>query len=324
MKLSIAIRRGVCFLIALAFLQAATVFSAEELKVAVVRSRVIKPYNDAILGFMDELRSSGIKIAPGYYDLEEAEGEEIELADKINLEKPDLILALGTQAALFAKKNLDDIPIIFSMVLNPVQSGIVESLKVPGDNITGVCLNIPVELQFGKLKEILPNINRIGYLYDAQKKLELKEEVRRAADKLGLRLICRPIYSREDVPEELSKISREADCLWAEIDPLVYSPQSARYIILETLKARLPFMAFSFSYVKAGALLALECDYYDIGKQSAQTAIKILEGQNPGSIPIALPRETRLAINRRTARTIGVTIPEKFLDEADKIFGEEK
>jgi putative ABC transport system substrate-binding protein len=270
---------------------------------------------------MDELWSSGRKLEPVYYDLEEAEGEEKELADKINGEKPDLIFALGTEAALFAKKNLDDIPIIFSMVLNPVKSGIAESLQVPGDNITGVCLNIPVELQFKKLKEIIPDIKRIGYLYDAHKKSVLKDAARQAADKLGLQMISRPIYSREDVPQELSIIIREADCLWAEIDPLVYSPQSARHIILETLKARLPFMAFSFPYVKAGALLAMECDYYDIGKQSAQTAIKILEGQKPGSIPVALPRETRLAINRRTARTIRLTIPEKSLDKADKIFG---
>jgi len=324
MKLLVANTRGIFLLFALAFLHAAlvpTVFSDEPLKVAVIRSKVIKPYNDALLGFMDELWSSGRKIAPGYYDLEEVEGEGKELADIIKDENPDLVFALGTQAALFARNNLSDFPIIFSMVLNPVESGIAESLQVPGENITGVCLNIPVELQFKKIKEIIPDIKRIGYLYDARKKFDTNKEARQAANKLGLQLISRPIYSRKDVPQELSVLIREADCLWSEIDPLVYSPQSARHIIMETLKARLPFMAFSFPYVKAGALLALECNYYDIGKQSAQTAIKILEGRKPGSIPVALPRETRLAINRRTARTIGLTIPEKSLAKADKIFG---
>ena len=79
-------------------------------------------------------------------------------------------------------------------------------------------------------------------------------------------------------------------------------------------------MAFSAHYVKAGALLALECDYYDVGRQTGEIADSILKGTDPGTIPITFPRKKNLVINKRTAKTIGVNIPRDVLKKAAKVF----
>lgn len=324
MKITINIKKTLSFLfIIMLFLasDSSPEVSSKKQVIAVIRSRPLEPYNNALSGFKEGLKQDGYKITYNYYDLEAVKGEEWELLSEIKDLGPDLVFTLGTEGALFAKKNIKDLPIIFSMVLDPVESGIVKSLSGSGDNITGVSLNIPVKMQFRKLKQMVPKLTRIGIIYDARKKVKLKEEAIIAAKKLGLRVVAKPIYSQADIASALYEVIKEADCLWAGVDTLVYSPQSAKHILLTTIRNRLPFMAFSSHYVRAGALMAMECDYHDIGTQSAQVAIKVLNGKKAGSIPISLPRNTRLVINKRTAEVIGITITKKLLDEAEKVFG---
>jgi putative tryptophan/tyrosine transport system substrate-binding protein len=288
--------------------------------IAIINSKAIAPYNDAISGFKEQLEKGGYEANFGYYDFKEDAKKE--LIGAITSLRPDIIFAVGTEAALFAKEDAGEFPVVFSMVINPTASKIVDSLEAPGNNLTGVSLDIPIETQFKKLKEFLPDLKKIGMLYDANKN-KLLEEAGIAANKLGLDLYAKPVYSEAEVIDAVEEVLKESDCLWAGIDPLVYNQQSAKYILMATFRHKKPFMAFSYNYVKAGALFALECDYRDIGRQSAQIAVRILRGEKPDNIPVEPPRKIRMAINQKIAEVINMIIPSAISKEADKVYGVE-
>jgi putative ABC transport system substrate-binding protein len=291
---------------------------AEVRSIAIINSKEIPAFNDAIAGFKEDLKQAGYEVNFSYYNF--AATKDKGLIKQIADLKPAVVLTLGTEATTFAKENIRDFPIVFSMVLDPVESGIIASLNDHGENITGVSLDISVDTQLKELKRFLPNAKRVGMLYNQKKKKFIETQAKPAASKLGLELMAEPVYAEADVVGMLEKVLDASDCLLASTDTLVYNKQSAQYILLATLRHKTPFMAFSYNYVKAGALFALECDYRDIGSQSAQAAIRILGGEKPGNIPIYVPRKTRLVVNRKIADVIGVTISPKILAEAHEIY----
>jgi putative ABC transport system substrate-binding protein len=293
-------------------------FSASNPVIVVLLSKSIKPYNDALSGFDEDIKKSGYKIAV-IYNLDEKKDNQPQLISIIKDQNPELVFTIGTEAAIFAKQNLNDLPVVFSMILNPVKSGIARSVSGPGNNLTGVSLDIPPELQFRKLKEVLPKVTRVGVIYNAKEKEWIKG-IEAAAQKNGLSVIAKPVNSQSDVPGRLDEIVKEVDCLWAQVDPMIYNVQSSQYILLNLLRSKVPMMAFSAQYVKAGALLALECDYVDIGRQSAGIAVTILKHGAFGNIALVFPQKERLLINKEIAGVIGVDIPQKALEEAAQIY----
>jgi putative ABC transport system substrate-binding protein len=238
--------------------------------------------------------------------------------EKIKGSDPDLILAIGTKAALEAKERIKDIPIVFCMVLNPVSSGLVSSMSLPGGNITGASLDIPIKTQFQYMKTVVGHIDSLGVLYNPQETGMLIGEAERIARNMGLKLMAKPISSGREVPRALGDLIGGVDAIWSVADGIVF-PQSTEYILLNTLRGNTPFMGLSPPFVKAGALLALSCDYGDIGKQAAEIAIEILGGGQPGSITVTAPRNVYLSINMKTAKHIGLSVPDSVIQSANEV-----
>ncbi len=159
----------------------------------------------------------------------------------------------------------------------------------------------------------------MGVIYNAKEKDWLKE-IEATANRMNLEIVAKPINSAADVPRAVEEVAKEADCLWAQVDPLIYNAQSSQYILLTLLRNKIPFMAFSSQYVKAGALLALECDYKDIGRQAGEIAVKILRGGVLGTVALSFPAKVRLVVNQKIAQVIGIEIPKKLLEEAKEVY----
>ncbi len=287
--------------------------------IAVVSIKSVNPYNQAFSGFEQELKDSGVKKFLYQFDLGSFEDNQGELVNKINILKPNLIFAIGTKATLFAQENFKEVPIISSMVLSPVKSGVSGNPEGLGDSTVEVSLDIPLEVQFKKLKEVLPSVKRVGVLYNA-KDYEWIKRVAMVGRKYGLAIVAKPVNAGTDVPRLLDEIVKEVDCLWAQADNLIYNVQSSEYIILTLIRNKLPFMAFSSSYVKAGALFALECDYVNIGRQSAILAIRILKGADPKLIASVEPKKVMLVVNQRIAQLIGINIPLEIMNQAKEVY----
>ncbi|MFH2137650.1 MAG: ABC transporter substrate-binding protein [Candidatus Omnitrophota bacterium] len=291
----------------------------EKANIVVLNSRVILQYNQALSGFKQELKDNNVPAFYREYDLSRIpEAEFGQILQEINKSAPDSIIALGTKAAVFAKENIPGIPIIFFMVLNPEESGIISGGR--NKNITGVALNIPIAEQFKYIKKFLPEVKKIGMLYQSEVKTLMAEEAQAAAGQYGFELQAVPVNNSAQVMPNLEMVLKESECLWGGVDPLIFNPNTTQKILLATLRNKCPFMAFSSAYVKGGALFALESDYNDIGRQAAQMAIKILGGQNIESISVEFPRKTLLSVNQKTAKTIQVELSETVFDEADIVY----
>lgn len=305
-------KRTLCLIVA-AFVALALsgprLFALEKRSVAVLLSGDMSPYRSALEGFKDGVKGGAYEAAYEEYSLPPAAGDAGLLRERILALQPDLIFAVGTPAALFARSHFPGTPVIFSMVLNPVENGVVASLAAPGGGIGGVCLNIPVETQFRTLKRVQPALRRVGMLYDRNAGAAILDEARRAAHAAGLELVSGPVTSEREISSALSRILSQADSLWAFPDPLIYNAATGQRIILATLQGRIPFMVFSKSFVKAGALMALECDYADIGRQAGEMAARVFGQGGMDAIGVEFPRRTVLVINTRTAETIGLTLP---------------
>ncbi len=292
-------------------------FSQETKKIVVLLSGELQPYKEALAGFKEKLGAGPYSLTYDEFFVRTETQDSGALKEKIGSIGPDLIFTVGTQASLFAKENFNDIPVVFSMVLNPVENKVITSMDGPDGNIYGVSLNIPIEDQFRALKKIKPDIRTIGMLYDAKTMAVTVAEAEKAAGKIGARLVAEAVFSEKDISKMLDRILANADCLWAGPDPMIYNPSTAQQIILSTLKNNVPFMSFSKNFVKAGALAALECDYFGIGGQAGEMAAKILGRKETVGARVELPRGFILLINKRTADTLGLKIDRNVLAGAE-------
>jgi putative ABC transport system substrate-binding protein len=292
-------------------------FSEGTKKIVVILSGEIQPYRDALAGFKEKLKMAPYSLTYEEFILTPEAGVNEAIKKEIARNAPDLIFTLGTQASLLAKSNFREMPVIFTMVLNPVENGVIESMERPEENISGVSLNVPIEEQFLILKLVAPGTKSVGLMYDARTGTALVDAAENAARKVGVKLVAEPVLAEKNISNVLNKVLSSSDSLLASPDPLIYNSSTAQQIILSTIKAHVAFMAFSRNYVKAGALMALECDYFGVGEQSAAMAVKVFDQGGLLGIKVESPRKLSLIINIHTATLIGVQIDEELLADAE-------
>ena len=284
-------------------------YGKEEPIVVVVLSADIKPYRDSIDSFYKSFRSKG-----GYRIKEFVmgnNGSEQNIGDEISRLDPALIVTVGTSATKRVKERFAEIPIVFSMVLNPVDSGIVARMDRPGGNITGVSMDIPPAKQFEYMKKLSPSVKKIGLVYSEAETGIFVKSAKKAAESAGLELIAIAVSGPGEVPGALEKLKSEADMLWSVADSNVLTRVTIREVLLFTLKQKIPFIGLSSSFVKAGALAAVESSPASIGAETAILAEKVLNGANPGAMNVVTP-ESGLVVNGNTADLIGLSVNEKL------------
>ena len=201
--------------------------------------------------------------------------------------------------------------------LNPVASGLVQSLQASGNNLTGASLDIPVEVQFATLKAVLPAVKTVGVLYNPQETGKVIRAAAPVAAAMGLELIAMPLSSTEKLQETLEQQKKKLEALWSVADSTVFaSDRAIEFLLRKTLEYKLPFMGLSPGFVKAGALLALSVDYADVGAQCGEQAAQVLAGRPPSLLPVTIPRKVTLYLNLTVAKAIGVAIPPRAMEKA--------
>lgn len=239
--------------------------------------------------------------------------------DSIKALKPGVILAVGSFATQFAQANFPKVPIVFSSVMYPVVSGFVQSMNSPGGNITGASLTISPEIQFKYFKRIVPNMKSIGVLYSTNTASLIPASIVVAKD-LGFRLIAIAVNGERELPSALDSLTRSCDGIWSLADPILFSPQATKYILLNTLKSGKPFMGFSRNVVESGALFALDFDYKAIGRQAGAQITQILHGSRPSEIPVSSPDIIWFHYNEKTAQRLGVAMPSDLVAIAKEVY----
>ena len=245
-----------------------------------------------------------------------------ELAAELVRMNVDVIFAPSSTFVEPARQATKTIPIVFALHADPVGVGHVASLARPGGNITGLS-SLLTELgakELEILKEAVPQARRIGVLWNptTPSHQPALKAVEAAGAKLGVQLLTAPLSKVEDFDEAFSLMRRErVDGFLCLSSPLFFS-QRARLAQL-AIKHRLPGMFGDVEYVEAGGLMGYRADLNDQVRRSAFYIDRILRGARPADLPVEQPTKFTLAINLRTAKEIGLTIPESFLLRADKV-----
>jgi putative ABC transport system substrate-binding protein len=235
---------------------------------------------------------------------------------------PDLLVTVATSHAAAAKQVAGNIPVVFTLLTDPVQSGFVASYASSKNNFTGVA-NSVAQLS-GKrlemLKEMVPTIKRGLAVVAVKESIAQKsfQFLAESASKFGTQLVRRDVTTKEDIEKSL------LDTPKGSVDAIIHVPAILlrNHIALLVEKAkrdRLPFGVHTEELVKKGALVSYGEDNRLIGIQSARIVIKVLKGIIPSDIPIETPEHPVLVVNRTTAKIIGLTIPNKFLEHVDRI-----
>jgi len=296
---------------------AASVALADAATIAVVKSRALPAYDAAQQGFTNIVGSQARVTS---FALTGDSAVARRAIAQIRANPPEVVLVLGTEAASQIGSALSPIPVVFAMVVDPVQSGLLGNAARPGGNMTGVTLAVPASEVLQALRRAVPAVRRVGIIYDPAQSQRVVREMAETARNLGLRIVTRTVRSAADVPQAAEDLRGKIDALYAQLDGTVYSAQSAKFVLLFALRNGIPVVGFSANLVEAGALLAVYPDYADVGRQAGYIALRILSGEAVGSIAVAAPRKSLVAINLSVERTLGVRIPQSLRQSADKVF----
>jgi putative ABC transport system substrate-binding protein len=234
----------------------------------------------------------------------------------------DILVAVTTNAALAAKKSTATIPIVFMGVTDPVAAGLVDSLARPGGNSTGVTNMAAVlagkRLEF--LKETMPRMVRVAVLWDPQAPGSVPQwkESQLAAAKLGLQVQSMEVSSTDEYEAAFKEaLKTRSTALMMTLNPLANSNQK---VLAElAVNARLPSICARSDYAENGCLMAYGPGYSMEGRDGARYVDRILKGARPADIPVEQPTKFELVVNLRTAKRLGITVPDSVLNQADVV-----
>jgi putative ABC transport system substrate-binding protein len=239
--------------------------------------------------------------------------------------KVDIIVAPSTPAVRAAQQATTTIPIVASALQDPVADGLVASLARPGGNITGLSSLSPelVPKRMELLKEALPNVSRVAVLWDPEAfsdrpTKDLLRETEAAAQGLGVTLRLVSARGPDELDRAFSAITTErADALLVGGGPMLFAQR--RRIVELAAKRRLPTVFSAREFVELGGLMSYGPSSDDLFRRSATFVDKILKGAPPGDLPVEQPTKFELVVNLKTAKALGLTIPQSILYRADEV-----
>lgn len=270
-------------------------------------------YNHALTGFKDTTKANITEYTIGQRPDPEWDKN---LIKTIRSKPPDLILAIGINAVLLVKEKIDNIPIVYCMVIDPEKHNLADN-----DNITGIAVNVPVKEQLSRLKGAISYLNTVGVIYNPENTAHVVDEAKEASSELGIDIVAERVISERSVPKALRKLVGKIDVLWLIADQTVVTKESFNFIMLTTFENNIPVMTYSERFVEAGAMLSLSTDYSDIGRQAAVAAEEILKEKKMAIHPkITNPDVVNLSINLKIAGKFGIKISADIVNSAHKVF----
>jgi len=262
--------------------------------ILVVQSLQVKPFEEALRGFRSVCKAESITVvvsgAPG-----------VDVSRTVRDERPALILAIGADALNRVKK-IRDIPIIYAMVLNPEKTG------GRGKNIAGVNMNVSPGKYLSLMERLkLPHL-RVCVLYDPAQTGSMVKNIRQTAQAKGIEITAKEVHNPREVPELLTRMKGSFNLFWMIPDPTVVTPETVEFLLLFTQQSGVPVVTFAGKYVDEGALVSLDINSFDLGKQAGEMANKVLDGTRVSELPDSEARNSILRVNRKVAQKLGISL----------------
>lgn len=271
-------------------------------------------------GFMDILKEAGIDAEYNVHIAQGNQATNIQIASQIMGEKPDLILAITTPSSQVIARKIKNIPVVFSGVTDPVAAGLVSSLEAPGANVTGMTDMSPVDEHLALIREFVPGLKTLGVLYNSGEpnSVVLLEAMKAEAEQAGIAVEEATAINSGAVYQAAKSLVGRCDAVYVPVDNTVVSALESAVKVCS--QNRLPLFTADTDSVDRGSIAALAVDYYRMGRQTGEMALRILkDGAKPAEMPVESLKNLRLHVNMKSAAAMGVTVPETVLKRADKI-----
>jgi putative ABC transport system substrate-binding protein len=245
-----------------------------------------------------------------------------ELAAELVRLKVDVFVTSGNAVTRAAKKATSTIPIVTSLVSDPVENGFIASLARPGGNITGLT-SLGAELS-GKrlelLKETIPRLSRVMVLGNSHTpgNSQAVQQTETVARVMGVQLFYKDVQTVTDTDAAFKTLSKNRSDAAFMLPNAVLLAHRRRVVEL-TIENRLPMMYDAKEYVQIGGLISYAADAEDLFRRSSIYVDKIVKGAKPADLPVEQPKKFEFVINLKTAKQIGLTIPPNVLARADKV-----
>ena len=269
------------------------------------------------LGYVDgrDIRLEERAAGDHYARLAEIAGEYVRL-------KVDVIVAIGTTATVAASKATSTIPIVMVAGVDPVKEGLAASLSRPGGNLTGVTTivqeMVPKRLQL--TKEAMPGLTRVGILWnpDSKGSTNSLSQAREAAKSLNLQLQIVEARSAGDLDKAFESLAKTRTKVFVSLPTTMFSANRGQ-LLESAAKYRVAGVFSSGEWADGGGLIAYGPDAFEADRHSAVYVDKILRGAKPGDLPIEQPTRLEMVVNLKTAKALGITIPQSILLRADRV-----
>lgn len=235
--------------------------------------------------------------------------------------KPDIIVSITTPATRAAVDATRSIPVVFTMVADPVGSGFVESLAHPGGSVTGLSF-VPELSFFGKqmelLKELVPDVSRIAVIWIPTNPVHMRilNATKETAKRLGIEAVSSPAQTLDQLRQIFAALPQDGSSAVLVIADFWFH-KNREYLHALSLKARVPVMHGGQKEVEEGAVISYNQDLLDTQRRAAGYVERILRGAHPRELPVGRPSKYKLMINLKTARLLGITVPRSMMLRAD-------
>ncbi|RHW40067.1 ABC transporter substrate-binding protein [Lysinibacillus yapensis] len=265
-------------------------------------------------GFKTALTDAGLEVEFVEENAQNDQSMNTTIAQNLVNEGVDLIFANSTPSAQAVKGATSDIPIIFTSVTDAVGAELIDSMEAPGGNVTGtVDLHPDTIANTVKFLKDELGAKKVGTVYNTgeQNSVAQVQQVKKLAEEAGLELVEAAVSTSAEVKQATESLVGQVDSLYIITDNTVVSALES---VIEVANANeLPLMVGELDSVKRGGLGAYGFEYYDIGYEAGQMAVKILKGEGtPSEIPAAYPANLKLLINKGAADTLGLEIKESW------------
>ncbi len=277
-------------------------------------------YAEAQKTIMEQLKKEGFGEAGVKFTVESAGGNKAkaaEFARKFAAAQLDMVITIGTSATVPVAKEIKNVPIVFSMVYDPVDAKIAEDWKSSGNNTTGASSRVPMSKLVSTLKQ-LAQVKRLAVLYTPGEKnseTQLKE-IQAVQNETQIKVIPVPLTNKETVSSIISEVTGAADAIYLSGSNVV--GEMAATIVDVATKAKVVTVAHLDDLVDKGALLGVCADPSAVGRLAGEKAAKVLKGAKPSSIPIEPLKKLEVIVNMKTAKAGGFQIPPAFMQSVTK------
>ena len=294
-----------------------------KIRIGVVQIAEHGSLDEANRGFADGLKKRGYDESRVEIDRQNAQGDQANLKTIVSQFRgngKDLVCAISTPAAQAAANEIRDVPIVGTAITDYVSSKLAESNEKPGGNVTGVSNLAPMAPQIELAQALVPGARTVGLLYCSSEanSENQAERMKEYCQSHGLAVEERTVHSVNDIQQAAESLTGKVDFIYVPTDNTVAS--AIPNLVKITDANKIPVIVGADIMVRDGALASLSVDYYRLGIQTGELAADILDGRvKPQDAPIQHQKDLAVVINRKSAETLGIRIPDEIAGKAQMI-----